>query len=238
MTTKELENYEPKGQLIGFPKEIIARMLDYQEEQGNPRDVTVFEDKRYAGENRKGFAWNYTKEGYDFWEPVINKKNFNLFFGRYPKKENNQDNQEFRVGDKVIDIISNQIGTIDKVKKHKFDNDIDIVVDYGNNDICGYEVDSYIIRPHLLHYRDDYNYDIIDFNNLPKRQEPKRWRANRGGSYWIINDLFEVYEFEENNTDTDDAYNNLGNYFQTEKEAQEVADKLNKHLQELINPNK
>ena len=43
MTTKELENYEPKGQLEGFPKEIIARMLDCQEEQGNKRDVTVFE---------------------------------------------------------------------------------------------------------------------------------------------------------------------------------------------------
>ncbi|MFV0501702.1 MAG: hypothetical protein ACK5MH_08960 [Bacteroidales bacterium] len=31
MTTKELKNYVPKGQLKGFPKEIIACMLDCQE---------------------------------------------------------------------------------------------------------------------------------------------------------------------------------------------------------------
>ena len=43
MKREELENYIPKGKLEGFPKEIIARMLDCQEEQGNPRDVTVFE---------------------------------------------------------------------------------------------------------------------------------------------------------------------------------------------------
>lgn len=34
---KELENYEPKGQLEDFPKEIIARMLQHQEEQGNKK---------------------------------------------------------------------------------------------------------------------------------------------------------------------------------------------------------
>ena len=28
MTTEELENYEPKGQLIGFPKEIILVCLN------------------------------------------------------------------------------------------------------------------------------------------------------------------------------------------------------------------
>ena len=28
MTTKELEITEPKGDLIGFPKEIISRMLE------------------------------------------------------------------------------------------------------------------------------------------------------------------------------------------------------------------
>ena len=36
MTTEEkfdLENYIPKGDLEGFPKEIIARMLDYIGEQ-------------------------------------------------------------------------------------------------------------------------------------------------------------------------------------------------------------
>lgn len=80
MKKEELENYEPKGELEGFPKEIIARMLDCQEEQCNKRDVTVFEKKINAGMDSKGFFWRYTKEKFDFWNKVIDKKDFNLFF--------------------------------------------------------------------------------------------------------------------------------------------------------------
>ena len=44
----DLENYIPKGELEGFPKEIIIRMLECQEEQGNPRDISVFEKQVIA----------------------------------------------------------------------------------------------------------------------------------------------------------------------------------------------
>ena len=37
---------------------------------------------------------------------------------------------------------------------------------------------------------------------------------------------------------TDTKFYNSGNYFQTEKEAQELADIIKKCFQELINPNK
>lgn len=272
----DLENYEPKGQLIGFPKEIIAIMLECQEEQGNKRDISVFEKNIIAGKNTKGFGWFITKEGTDFWCDVISNKDFNLFFERYPKQEeiktcskchkekplsefhkrgdtvrseckecrkqeyqeNNKtkdNSQEFRVGDKVIYFPTNKIGILTEIKKHKFDNDIDIIVDYGNNDISEYEIRSTLKRPFLLHYRDDYNYDVIDFNNLPKRQEPKRWRAEEGQRYYYIDTYFEVSSFKEECHNTDTKLYNLGNYFQTEKEAQEVADKLKKCFQELIN---
>ena len=159
----DLENYIPKGGLEGFPKEIIARMLECQEEQGNPRDISVFEKLIDAGQCIEGFDWNKTQEDYDFWREVIRHKDFDRFFEKYPKKDNQDNSQEFRIGDKVIYYLTNKIGTVDEVKKHKFDNDIDIVVDFGNNDICEYEVNSDIIRPFLLHYRDDYNYDVIEF---------------------------------------------------------------------------
>ena len=81
-----LQNYSPKGNLEGFPKEIIARMLECQEEQGNLRDVTVFEEKMSAGMDIKGFAWDKTKEGWYFWEEVIGNKNFDIFFEKYHKK--------------------------------------------------------------------------------------------------------------------------------------------------------
>ena len=39
-------------------------MLECQEEQGNPRDVSVFEKRCYAEQRNKGFHWDETKEGF------------------------------------------------------------------------------------------------------------------------------------------------------------------------------
>jgi hypothetical protein len=238
MTTKELENYEPKGQLIGFPKEIIARMLECQEEQVNKRDITVFENLIRAAADLNGFNWNKTKEGCWFWNTVIDKKDFNLFFEKYPKKVNQYNSHEFKVGDKVIYFITNKIGTVKEVKKHKFDNDIDIIVDYGNNDVCEYEIVSEIKRPFLLHYRDDYNYDIIDFNNLPKKQEHQRWRAEKKGWYHLVNfnieDGFYSLEDKDTHTGIHNIIYNSGNYFRTEVEAEIIAQELNSYFKQLI----
>ena len=79
---------EYKGELKGFPEEIISRMLDCQEEQCNPRDISVFERDRTAGQYDEGFAWYKTKEGDNFWFAVTGSKNFNLFFEKYPKQDN------------------------------------------------------------------------------------------------------------------------------------------------------
>lgn len=85
-----------KGKLEGFPKEVVERMLYEQEKQGNKRDVTVFE--RDSDESRVfgGFNKSDTINGYSFWCDIINKKDFDLFFKKYPKKE-----ETFEVGDWV-----------------------------------------------------------------------------------------------------------------------------------------
>lgn len=74
-----------KGQLEGFPTEIVEKMLDYQEQQGNERDISVFEKDIFAGKRSKGFIWDETLEGADFWNEVIEQRNFQVFFDRYPK---------------------------------------------------------------------------------------------------------------------------------------------------------
>ena len=231
----DLENYIPKGQLDGFPKEIIAKMLEYQEKQSNPRDITVFETIRVVGRSDKGFEWNETQEDWDFWHEVIDEKNFNLFFEKYPKQDNQDNSQEFKIGDEVFDIILGQKGKVHQISTN--DNSISPICVSFNGGKKTYALDGMHHmgdkHPRLLHYRDDYDYNVINFNNLPKRQEPKRWRANKGSCYWVIEN-FSVYKFKENNTDIDDAYNNLGNYFQTEEEAQEVADKLKEYFKQLI----
>ena len=192
MTTEELENYSPKGELQGFPKEIISRMLDCQEEQGNTRDVSVFERDRTAEQYNKGFEWYGTKEGQTFWHKVINNKNFNLFFEKYPKQDNSQD---FRINDKVYDILRKEVGVVQDIV-YPYGLSVEfkpgIKTSYTTNG-CYYIPECK--NPQLLHYRDDYNYNVIDFSNLPKRQEPKRWRATEGGTYYSFTFDFKVVGF-------------------------------------------
>jgi mRNA-degrading endonuclease HigB of HigAB toxin-antitoxin module len=80
---------EFKGKLKGFPEEVVEWMLDQQEAQGNKRDVSVFEKDNCANKPEGGFTWSPIKwvDGYDFSASVIKHKNFDLFFEKYPKKD-------------------------------------------------------------------------------------------------------------------------------------------------------
>ena len=79
---------EYKGQIIGFPKIIVRRMLECQEAQGNKRDVTVFENAVALTKFGDGFDWDKTLEGYELWDEVISDKNFELFFEYYRDVKN------------------------------------------------------------------------------------------------------------------------------------------------------
>ena len=74
-----------KGEIADFPQEVVEKMLERQVEQGNKRDVSVFEICRGAISN--GFEWSKTEEGFYFWGSVITDKHFGLFFAKYPKKQ-------------------------------------------------------------------------------------------------------------------------------------------------------
>jgi len=81
------QNYIPKGQLEGFPLEIIDKIIEKQVEQGNEANVEVFEDNITIDRDLGGFDWIDTEEGREFWLKVINNKEFNLFFKKYPKED-------------------------------------------------------------------------------------------------------------------------------------------------------
>lgn len=74
-----------KGELKGFPKEVVDKMLERQVEQGNKKDISVFEIGAIFGVEEKGFTWEDSPEGHCFWSEVILDGNFGLFFDRYPK---------------------------------------------------------------------------------------------------------------------------------------------------------
>jgi len=78
-----LDNYTPKGELEGFPKEVIAKMLEEQVKQGNPENVEVFENKPWSMKSEGGFDWDYTELG-NKWDYVTDK-DFDVFFAKYPK---------------------------------------------------------------------------------------------------------------------------------------------------------
>jgi|GEM_PF-3427476 len=92
------KNYEEKkgwkGDLQGFPDEIVEKMLENQEKQIGKRDVGVFEKTRHAGGLSGGFDWWATTERDAFWRDVIFNRNFDAFFERYPKK-NMESNNKF-----------------------------------------------------------------------------------------------------------------------------------------------
>ena len=153
--------------------------------------------------------------------------------------ENNkkEDNQEFRVGDKVYDIMCKSSGIITNVSMGKIEYPLTVELENGKI-INTYAIDgrlnSYFKTPQLLHYRDDYNYDVIDFNNLPERQEPKRWRAKEGETYYRFTSNFEVKGFYEDNDISDNVAYDSGNYFRTKVEAETMAQKLNTYFKQLI----
>lgn len=73
-----------KGDIKGFPIEVVQRMVYYQVEQGNKADVEVFQKERNSW--TRGFLWADTKEGDDFWDAIITDRDFAKFFRRYTKK--------------------------------------------------------------------------------------------------------------------------------------------------------
>lgn len=87
MISDALKGYIPKGDIEGFPMEVIEKMLERQYEQSVVVDVSVFEDDRSAGKALSGFTWRDTEEGFNFWENVIMKRDFSEFYKRYPKAE-------------------------------------------------------------------------------------------------------------------------------------------------------
>lgn len=83
-----------KGELKGFPQEIVEKMLDIQESQGNRKDVSVFEFDITKTNCDGGFCWSDTPEGHAFWRQVIKDKEFDTFFEKYPKNEDTKSNSK------------------------------------------------------------------------------------------------------------------------------------------------
>ena len=104
------------GNLEGFPIEVVERMVYEQISQRQKPNPTVFAIKKNAAPGEGGFSWAATEDGYSFWEKVITKKDWDLFFSKYPKKlevKNNTADLVYAVGDP-----NNAKKVIDKLVEH------------------------------------------------------------------------------------------------------------------------
>lgn len=73
-----------KGDLSGFPLEVVQWMCDQQVEQGNEFDVEVFQKDCKTSSIYGGFTWSKVDEPLNFCNDVVKNKNFDKFFLRYP----------------------------------------------------------------------------------------------------------------------------------------------------------
>lgn len=71
-----------QGELKDVPIEVIAKMLERQKEQGNGSDLKELQRDKSS---KRGFIWQNTVEKYVFWDNILNYKEYDLFFKRYPK---------------------------------------------------------------------------------------------------------------------------------------------------------
>ena len=112
MSVFEITKKHLVGNLEGFPIEVVERMVYEQISQRQKPNPTVFAIKKNAAPAEGGFSWAATEDGYSFWEKVITKKDWDLFFSKYPKKTVVSESKKwvYAVGDpnnakKVIDTL-------------------------------------------------------------------------------------------------------------------------------------
>lgn len=82
LTTKDM-----RGCLIDFPIGVCVRILEEVEKQGNKPDISIFQKNGSFRTDVKhnGFNWISTEAGYDFWENVLRKNMFDMFYDKYPE---------------------------------------------------------------------------------------------------------------------------------------------------------
>ena len=154
-----------KGEIAGFPVEVVEKMFDYQVKQGNPRNVKLFEINNCAPSLSGGFTWDDTTEGYDFWSDVIIHKNFERFFEKYPeiKLVESFYEQLHAIRDKVIDAILSNIKNNKalEISLHRFIA-FDYVNEYPSNFINGVNY-----KDKTVSINNGDTEDTIELANLP-----------------------------------------------------------------------
>jgi len=75
----------------------------------------------------------------------------------------------------------------------------------------------------------------LEITNLKDTAHKMRWRAENGQIYWGFDSNFVVDSYRENNDNYDQRSYEMGNYFQTKKQAQQALNLIKDTLKEFNN---
>ena len=138
----KVEQSDLVGQIKDFPIEVVEKMIEEQVAQGNCPNVKVFQDYLSACADNDGFTWSKTDDGENFWIEVLDGGNFDLFFEKYPKKNNT--NLVYIIGDSEIGMdIINTLEKYGGINEHNYKgekNDVVYYIEPNNNfiEICDF----------------------------------------------------------------------------------------------------
>ena len=82
-----VEQSDLVGALKDFPIEVVQEMVNEQVMQGNKANVEVFQERVHVGRICGGFDWVASFMGAKFWEDVLCRNKFDIFFQKYPKNQ-------------------------------------------------------------------------------------------------------------------------------------------------------
>lgn len=102
---------------------------------------------------------------------------------------------------------------------------------------CAYKEDLYVFDSWLVEWEFLDNYTLIDSDLKTDIQEfvnyinqnygiPKRWRANKNDSYFIVTNFGDIVKLTEKYKQQDTLFYTLGNYFKTEELATKFRDTI------------
>lgn len=154
-TIFKVEQSDLVGNIKNFFIEVVEKMIEEQVKQGNQPNIEVFQNNNTMNAVYGGFDWDKTDDGVEFWSEVIVNDNFDLFFERYPKKNNT--NLVYIIGDSEIGM--NIIKTLEKyggINRLNYNGNRDDVLYYinpnNNIEMCCKETEQNLYEVLLATY--------------------------------------------------------------------------------------
>ena len=142
MATIKITRADLIGDIEDFPIEVVEKMVEEQVRQDNKADVTIFQAVSHRDKRHGGFCWEITEDGVSFWHNVIIKRDFDLFFKKYPRV----DSKVYIIGDSKIgiDIIKTleKYGGVNKYGLEGKDDGVIYYIDPMTNFITLTDIDS------------------------------------------------------------------------------------------------